>query len=255
MSAQRHTSGVTLIAASAAAYSVADFAHEGLGHGGACLLLGGRLLVVSTTYADCTISSRLIDAAGPVAGIAVALLAWLWLRFAPPRAFAARAFLSCLFAFAIFWNVGYLVKSGLLDAGDWASVIRGMQPFVLWHVVLVTAGIASYAAAMRLLAVVLRTRLAGSGERTPQSFGFGAWAAAVLLSVLAACFDPRGPSTILTDALPSSLASAGLAYVGWVMGRRDPALLFAEPGSLPWQIGGAALAALFVAVLGPGLRL
>ena len=71
---------VTLIAAACAAYLVADVAHETIGHGGACLLLGGKLFLVSTTFADCDLYSRRIDSAGPLAGIAAALLAWSWLR-------------------------------------------------------------------------------------------------------------------------------------------------------------------------------
>lgn len=244
----------TLAAAAAAAYAAADFAHEGLGHGGACLLSGGRLIVLSTTYADCSISSRFIDGAGPVAGIAAALIAWLWLRLVPPRGFAARAFLCCLFAFAVFWNVGYLIKSGLTDQGDWAYVIRGLEPFVFWHVVLAAVGIVLYIAAMRLLANTIRVRLAGEGECTPRVFAFTAYGAAALLSALAASFDPRGPSTIFSDALPSSLGAVGLVYVGWVMSRRDPALRLAEAPSGAWLAIGIAAAAVFVAVLGPGLR-
>jgi len=243
-----------MIAAAAAAYAAADIAHEGLGHGGACLLEGGRLLVLSTTYADCSLSTRFIDGAGPTAGIIVALLAWLWVRLVPPRRFAARAFLVCLYAFAIFWNVGYMLKSGLFDAGDWASVIRGLQPTLFWHASLVAAGIVFYALAMRFLAHAIRTRLAGSGEGTPRGFAIAAYGTAALLSALAAAFDPRGAATILGDALPSSLGAVGFAYVGWIMSRRDPALRLAATPSGSWQVGGFAVAALFIAVLGPGLR-
>jgi len=251
---QRRGGLATLIAAAAAAYGAADLAHEGLGHGGACLALGGQLRTLSTTYADCAISSRVIDGAGPVAGIAVALIAWIWLRWTPPRAYAARAFLCCLYSFAIFWNVGYLVKSGLFDAGDWAYVIRGLQPVVFWHVVLVVGGGVLYAIAMRLLAQVMRNELSGPGKRTPRAFALIAYGTAAVLSVAAAAFDPRGPSTILNDALPSSLGAVGLAYVGWMMGRREPDLRLAETGSVGWMLSGLIAAGLFVGVLGPGLR-
>jgi hypothetical protein len=243
-----------LLAIACAAYLVADVAHEGLGHGGACLALGGKLIVLSTTYEDCSIHSRLIDGAGPVVGIAVALLAWVWLRFARPASVAARTFLCLIFAFAIFWNVGYMVKSGLTDQGDWAFVIAGLEPGVAWHWGLTILGVVLYAVAMRMLGAVVRGSLvsgAPSGQR-PFAFALMAYLAAGALSALAAFFDPRGPATILTDALPSSFGSIGLIWVGWIMNRQN--LRIAIPPSLAWIAGGAASAVFFVAILGPGLR-
>jgi len=246
---------VTLLAVACAAYLVADVAHEGLGHGGVCLALGGKLIVLSTTFEDCSIRSRLIDGAGPVIGIVVALLAWAWLRFAPPRASPARAFLCLVFAFAIFWNVGYLVKSGLTDQGDWAYVIKGLEPAATWHAGITIAGIALYLLAMRKLGAVLRRTLA-IGTSGIASFGFALTAllAAGVLSAAASFFDPRGASTILTDALPSSLGSFGLVWVGWIIGKRSPDLRIALPASPAWIVAGLASAMFFVAVLGPGLR-
>jgi hypothetical protein len=246
---------VTLLAVACAAYLVADVAHEGLGHGGACLLAGGKSLVLSTTYQYCSVPSRLIDGAGPIIGIVVALLAWAWLRFAPPRAAPQRAFLCLVFAFAIFWNVGYMVKSGLTDQGDWAFVIRGLRPAAAWHAGLTILGIVLYAIAMRLSGAVIRRTLAiGPSGIAPFGFALTALLAAGALSAAAAIFDPRGASTILTDALPSSLGSVGLIWVGWIIGKRSPDLRIALPASPAWIAAGLVSAIFFVAVLGPGLR-
>ena len=246
---------VTLLAAACAAYLVADVAHEGLGHGGACLALGGKLILLSTTYEDCSIRSALIDGAGPVVGILVALLAWAWVRFAPPRSPAARVFLCLVFAFAAFWNVGYMVKSGLTDQGDWAFVIKGLEPSVAWHAGLTILGIVLYVLAMRMSGAVMRTALASeTSSMRPFGFALTAILVAGLLSAAAATFDPRGPATILTDALPSSLGSFGLVWVGWTMNKRDPGLRIAIPLSPGWIAAGFASAVFFIAVLGPGLR-
>jgi hypothetical protein len=246
---------VTLLAVAGAAYLVADAAHEGLGHGGACLALGGKLIAFSTTFEDCSIRSRLIDGAGPLIGIVVALLAWLWLRFAPPRAAPQRAFLCLVFAFAVFWNVGYMVKSGLTDQGDWAFVIGGLRPGAVWHAGLTILGIVLYAIAMRMLGAVIRRTLAtGTSGITPFGFALTALLAAGALSAAAAVFDPRGASTILTDALPSSLGSFGLVWVGWIIGKRSADLRIAVPASPAWITVGLGSAIFLVAVLGPGLR-
>ena len=246
----------TLLATACAAYFIADVAHEGLGHGGACLALGGKVVSLSTTYEDCSVRSWLIDGAGPSAGIVVALLAWAWLRLAPPRSMATRAFLCLTFAFAGFWNVGYLVKSGLTDQGDWAFVIAGLEPALAWHVGLTILGIALYATVMRMLAAALGRTLASDEApgRRPLAFALVCYLAAAALSAIAASFDLRGAVTILTDALPSSLGSFGLVWVGWTMNKRRPDLRLAVPSSPGWIAAGIASAVFFVAVLGPGLR-
>ena len=254
MSARNVGSVVTLLAVAIAAYLVADLAHEGFGHGGTCLALGGKLIVLSSTYDDCSIQSRLIDGAGPIVGILAAALAWAWLRLAPPHAAAARAFLSLVFAFAIFWNVGYMVKSGLTDQGDWAFVIRGLEPAAAWHAGLTILGTVFYAGAMRALGAVIAGKLPGSDGLRPLSFALTAYLAAGALSAAAAFFDPRGASTILTDALPSSLGSFGLVWVGWRIARRIPDLRIAIPFSSAWTAAGLLSAAFLVAALGPGLR-
>jgi hypothetical protein len=245
---------LTLSAIACVAYLVADVTHEGLGHGGACLALGGKLILLSTTYADCSIRSRLIDGAGPVAGLVVALFAWTILRIAPPRSHGARAFLCLVFAFAALWNVGYMIKSGLLDQGDWAFVIAGIEPSLLWHAALAVLGVALYAGAMRMLGKVIVSDLSGGDTQTPFRFTLTALAAAVVLSALAAVFDPRGAPTIFTDALPSSLGSIGLVWVGWVLNGRLPNLRVAIPPSPVWIATGIASAVFFVGVLGPGVN-
>lgn len=258
MSADRKSLGsaATWCAIAVAAYFVADVAHEGLGHGGACLALGGRMLLLDTTFEDCSIHSRLIDGAGPVVGIIVAMLAYAWLRFAPPRAAAIRIFLCLVFAFAGFWNVGYLIKSGLTDQGDWAFVIAGLAPAKLWHIGITILGIVLYAAAMRILGAMIFRALPsedGVGMR-PLAFALTAYVAAALLSAAAGYFDPRGPMTILTDALPSSLGAVGLVWVGFEMNRRLPTFRVAVPSSTIWIAAGCVLAVIFIAILGPGWR-
>jgi hypothetical protein len=232
----------TLTAIAVTAYLVADTAHEALGHGGACLLSGGRSLLVDTTFQDCSIRSRWIDGAGPASGILVALLAWMAARQTVDR--NLRVFLALVFAYAAFWNFGYLVKSGIGYTGDWHFLIEGLEPAAVWHFGIAAAGVVLYIAAMRILA-----SLWPAGEGTSSLvFAVTAYLAAAALSAAAGYFDPRGPRTILTDALPASLAAFGLVLTGL---RAKSGVAIAP--STPWTIAGLAGAAIFVAILGPGL--
>jgi hypothetical protein len=248
---------LTLAAVAVAAFAFADVAHETLGHGGMCAALGGKVLYVSTTFEDCSIRSWIIDGAGPSAGIAAALLCWLWLSPMPPHGAASRAFLLLGFAFAAFWNFGYLIKSGLTDQGDWAFVIAGLKPSPLWHAAITVAGIALYWASLRLLASIMRRHL-GSNDATdwsPLTFSLIAYGAAIAIACTGAYFDPRGPGTILNDALPSSLGAVGLPLAGALLARTAPNLRLALPASFGWIAAGTLAGIAFVALLGPGLHL
>ena len=246
---------LTPVAIAVAAFALADVAHETLGHGGMCAALGGKIVYVSTTFEDCSIKSAAIDGAGPCAGIAAALLCWLWLSTAPPREAASRAFLLLTFAFAAFWNFGYLIKSGLTDRGDWAYVIAGLKPAPLWHGGIALAGIALYWISLRVLAGLMRRHLGSDEGMTPTAFSLTAYGAAAIVACVAAYFDPRGPGTILHDALPSSLGAAGLPLAGALLARTSPSLRLAVPPSTVWIAIGAVAGVAFVALLGPGLHI
>lgn len=233
---------VTLIAIAFAAYLVADVAHEGLGHGGVCIAQGGRMLLLDTTYEDCSIHSRWIDLAGPLVGIVVALFAWFGARRTDG---SSRVFLALVFAFAAFWNLGYMIKSGLFHSGDWHFAIAGLEPAGPWHTALAVAGLALYIAAMRMLALVWPS----GGDMPSVRFAFVAYAAAAVLSAAGGLLDPRGPGAVLSDALPSSLGSIGLVLVSL---RRPGGV--ALPVSWAWIAAGAASAVIFVRILGPGVR-
>jgi len=238
----RTASVLTLIAIACAAYAVADLAHETLGHGGACLASGGKVLLIDTTFEDCSVRSRWIDGAGPLTGIAVALLAWFGAR--TTRITNLRVFLVLLFADAMFWNIGYMIKSGVAWAGDWHFLIEGLEPTNVWHIVIAAAGIALYIVAMRMLARVWPT---GRGLSSGQ-FAVIAYLAAAILSAAAGYFDPRGPHVILSDALPSSLGAVGLPLVG--LRQRTEVGIASSPA---WIAVGAISAVVFVAILGRGI--
>ncbi len=234
---------LTLVAIAFAAYHAADLAHEGLGHGGTCIALGGRMLLLDTTYESCSIQSRWIDLAGPLTGIVVALLAWAGAQAA--RFANLRIFCALLFAYAAFWNLGYMIKSGLTASGDWHFAIEGLQPAGAWHITLAVAGVALYVGAMRMLAAVWP-----DGDDMPSArFALVAYAAAAVLSTAGGLLDPRGPAAVLTDALPSSLGSIGLVLVGI---RRPAGVTL--PVSWAWIAVGAVSAVVFVRLLGPGVR-
>jgi hypothetical protein len=245
------TAGIALTA-----FTAADIVHEAIGHGGACLALNGKVLLLSSTYEDCSLRSPLIDGAGPMAGIVAAILFYLVLRLKPPANSTARIFLFLGFAFSAFWNFGYMIKSGFSNTGDWAFVIAGLHPAIVWRTVLTILGIVFYAITMRLLTASLRRDLAAPSpsDQTPFVFAALAFATAVIAASVAGLLDPRGWQTIWTDAAPSALAAIGLVRVGYRVHQRDPVARVAIAAAPAWIAIGGVSAIILIAVLGPGLR-
>jgi hypothetical protein len=132
------------------AMCLVTFAHEAVGHGGACLALGGHVERLTTSLFRCDRASPLIDAAGPLAN---ALLggAALVLRTRLPVARAIpRLFLILVTAFSLFWEGGYLVQAMLTRDGDSYFAARDLlgEPGLGWRIVLGAAGVAIYGAAV-----------------------------------------------------------------------------------------------------------
>src|SRR4051812_40955087 len=67
---------LTVVAITIAATVIADFIHEGLGHGGMCVASGGRPLLLSTVHFECGIDSRLVAASGTLANLIFGTLFW-----------------------------------------------------------------------------------------------------------------------------------------------------------------------------------
>ena len=65
-----------IVAITIAATVIADFIHEGVGHGGMCVATGGRPLVLSTVHFECSVDTRLVAAGGTLANLIFGALFW-----------------------------------------------------------------------------------------------------------------------------------------------------------------------------------
>jgi len=81
----------TVIAIALVAYAASNVVHEALGHGGACVILGGRPLVLSSVHFDCgdagmgAIARRGVAAAGTIANFVAGALALPAFKRSNPR--------------------------------------------------------------------------------------------------------------------------------------------------------------------------
>ena len=145
-----------MIAVSVLACVLQDVLHEGLGHGVTAWLSGARQVTMSTVALQSDIETRWVSANGTLVNLFFALIFWLLLlkpeRYRP----TTRYFLVLAMAGNLFTGTGYFFFSGVTNFGDWAAVIRGLQPHWMWQLGLIVVGMASYYASMLLVAAQLK---------------------------------------------------------------------------------------------------
>jgi hypothetical protein len=258
----------TLVAIAVAAFALANLVHEGVGHGGTCLLAGGRALALSAIHFDGDLegldpaAGKWVAAGGTLANLALGLVAWAALRAFRGASGPTRFFLWLSMTVNLLQAAGYWLFSGLGRIGDWAEVIDGWTPHWAFRLGLAALGGAAYGAVV-LLSLRELSPLLGPGPgrwRRGVSLTVIPYLAGGILYVAAGLLNPVGPLLVLISAAAASFGgTSGLAWMAQLL--RDerrfpphdgPAL--GIPRSVPWLVTGTAIALLFVGVLGPGVR-
>jgi len=261
MPSERRPDTPTIIAITVIATAITDILHELVGHGGACVLSGFHPLVVSTVHFECSMDSRFVSAGGTLVNF-IAGITFL---------FAARASRSPSSRF-LFWLMmtfnfldagGYFMFSGMANIGDWADVIRGLQPTWAWHVTLTVIGIMSYLYFVRVSLVELQPLLSPDQttrlSRARRLLLIPYFTHGVLMTI-AGLFNPVGMILVVISAMAASFGGcSGMLWMGmWLRGNliRPPAQEGAPlERSLGWIAASVAVAAPFIFVLGRGVNL
>ena len=260
----------TVIAIALVAYALTNVAHEGVGHGGMCVAVGGEPITLNAVYFDCSregvtnVGSRWISAAGTLTNLAFAALTALLLRARLVRAATGRYFLWLFLTLNLLQAFGYWMFSGIGGIGDWNAVVADSPNYALWRIALAVAGTAAYM--FVAVPIALRRLLPFLTARDP-----GRMAAAVRLTVVpyiaggmlyvtAGLLNPESPWLVLISAAAASFGGASaLAWMAQLLRNRErfPPAAGVPLGiarSWPWLFAGAIVALFFIAVLGPGIR-
>jgi hypothetical protein len=248
---------LTLIAISALACILQDVLHEGMGHGVTAWLSGARKITMSTVALQCDIDTRWISANGTLVNLLFGAIFWLLLlrpqRYQP----ATRYFLTLAMAGNLFTGTGYFLFSGVTNFGDWAAVIRGLQPRWMWQLGLVVLGVASYYASMLVVGAKLNS-FHGRDEAPRRLRGL-CWTPYFtdgILAGLGGLLNPAGLFYVIASALPSTLgANAGLLSLPSMMRSwsRDQEQVEPIARSTAWIATAAIASLLFIFALGRGL--
>jgi hypothetical protein len=252
---------VTTIAVAVTAYALFDLVHEVAGHGIATLLVPNvRALSLTTVALQTSRESRIVAAAGSIANVLVGLAA-LGLFHRATR-FSATPYFLWLFGSANLMNgVGYLFYSALTGLGDWAVVIEGLPPGWLWRLGLGIVGAVGYVWVVRLAA----GELARAVERNLAVRAaiarvvFVSYVAGGVLIIAGAALNPISGGLVLLSGVSSGFAAtAGLLRVPIMVDDRTVGVGSGKGLVAPsagWIAAGVVVGFLFVAVVGPGIRL
>jgi hypothetical protein len=251
----------TIIAISVVAFAIADVLHEGFGHGGACLLTGGHARVISTVHFECDRDSRLLAAGGTLMNFIAGFLCWMALRALSPARQHSRYFLWLLMTINLLQAGGYFLFSGFANFGDWADVIHDLQPAWFWRVGLIILGAVSYALLVWLALLELRRFLGETDYRhgAAKDLTIIPYIVGGVLYTVAGMFNPVGMILVgLSAAAASFGGTSGMAWMTQYLGTKLIPKIASQPLTLArswaWIITAVITAAIFIGVLGRGVR-
>jgi len=249
----------TLISISALACILQDVLHEGLGHGVTAWLSGAQKITMSTVALQSDIETRWIAANGTQVNLLAAAILWLLLARVRNWRPDVRYFLVIAMAGNLFTGTGYFFFSGVANFGDWAAVIRGLQPHWVWQLGLVVLGVASYYASMLIVAAQLRPFQRDETRGRLRRLCWTPYFTDGVLAGVAGLLNPAGLFYVIASALPSTLgANAGLLSLPFMM-RAMPGRKVETAGpirrGIVWTVTAAIASLLFIVVLGRGITL
>jgi hypothetical protein len=258
----------TVAAIAVVAYALANLIHEGLGHGGACVLVGGRPAMLNAVFFRCDVSGlsgsalRLVAAGGSVTNLIAAGAIWTLGRYMRPSA-AVNYFLWLLFAVNVLTAFGYLLFSGIGGFGDWAAVIDGLPGTVALRIAETALGAWLYfVVAPRMLWPGLVPFLGSdptARERRARTLTLLPYIVGGTTYIAAGILNPVGFRLVLVSAAAASFGGTSLLAWYFALRAQRPGpsaasqLALGIPRSAAWlTLAGVTLAA-FVGVLGRGV--
>lgn len=258
----------TIAALAILAYFLATVAHEGVGHGGTCALLGGRLVSVSSVHCDCDYRNisrprqRAVEAAGTIANLALGLGCAMAIAFFAPFSPSWRYFLWLSMSINLFQAGGYLLVSPFGRFGDWNNFLDGIDAQFVWKLVLTAAGLLISVATLQFSCNQLGFFLSPEDPlRGRQAWLLTAlpYAVGAIVSCGIALLNPVDKLLVLTSAGAATLG--GTCWILWA-GHLAPAIAprtTAKPIVLASNSIAIALAVVALVVwafvLGPGTSL
>ncbi|MDB5707894.1 MAG: hypothetical protein JWN66_5010 [Sphingomonas bacterium] len=245
----------TLSAIGVVAACLSAFGHEAFGHGGACLAAGGTVTLLTATHFSCEGGNILVDAAGPLMNLVLAVMALGILRGGAPRAPSTRWFLFLLGGINLCWFASEMVASPIVEHYDQAAIARQLGWPSVWRPVVLGLGLVLYFWTVRYARIVLRRDFAMGDRPTAvrRRFGVSHLAATIAFVIAGLCWAREPLSGALECFLTIGVAVAPLWFS--LLPARSPAEPPIAPvaRSVPWILCAVLFFAAFALLQGRGI--
>ncbi len=256
---------LTVTAIALVAYATSNVLHEAVGHGGACVVLGGKPIVLSSVHFDCSeeamsaLARRGVAAAGTIVNFIAGAIGLVVFKATDPVRKPHTAYFLWLFTtLNLLMGAGYFLFSGVGNIGDWSAVASGTMSPLIWRPAMTVLGGVLYFLLARRSGQWLGA-LVGSDDlsmRRSRLLSVPAYIAGGLLFCLAGLFNPVGPVLIAISAAAASFG--GASGLLWLTQFTRGSKRSAEPAKLErsyaWIIDGCIVSLIFVAILGPSIH-
>jgi len=245
----------TVAAIGLLAYASADIAHHVFGHGAACLMLGGRIISLTSVFVNCSLTGATIDLAGPFANLILGLVALLIVRITNRASSAVRLFYILAAAFNLLWFALQLVSSAARRIDDWAWAMHQFHVSEPVRYVLIVIGALGYLLTVRVIATYM-TAFAHPGARA-RRIVLIAWFTAGAIACATAAFDHH-PGITLRRAIPQAMVlSIGLLFVPARASKLSGSGQDAAPLGLSfvWAAAAFIVGTASILLLGPGFAI
>ena len=256
---------MTVTAIALAAYASSNVLHEAIGHGGACVVLGGKPVALSSVHFECgeeamsVLARRGVAAGGTIVNFLAGAVGLAAFKATDVSRKPHTAYFLWLFTtLNLLMGAGYFLFSGLGNIGDWAVVARGTVSPLVWRPAMAVFGGALYFLLARRSAHWLGA-LVGSDElsmRRGRLLTVPAYIAGGLLFCVSGLFNPVSPALIAVSAAAASFGGAsGLLWLTqFLHGTQRSAQPAELQRSYAWIIAGCAASGIFIAILGPSIH-
>jgi hypothetical protein len=254
---------ITIVAIAVIAYMLGTLLHEAVGHGGACLLVGGKVQEITTVSMDCSADNRLVTAGGTIMNVVAGVLFFALGRITSRTSPGLKYFLWIAMTVNLFSAAGYFLFSGIGGFGDWAMFIHGFRPQWVWRIGMSIFGAAAYMAVARFSLLEIRP-LIGSDRKqryvNAVRLSRLPYFAGGILACVAGSLNPQGWILVALSAAASTFGGdSGLLWMmDWLRGNAIPPGSESAPmpivRSWAWIVASAMLALVFIVWLGPGVR-
>jgi len=259
----------TVLGISTTTYVSTALFHEGVGHGGACLAVGGKVTGISLANAGCEgitpAQERWVDAGGILGNGVGALATGLPLLLRPPRRGPGHYALWLHTIVNLQQAGGYLMVGPWLPVGDWGTggVLEGVERPLGWQIGLSALGIGITGATIPLAHHLGKPLFGDDMKAAQRRRRWLTWTPYFVGSSLIV------GSSLLNRAGPEFAASAAVANFAGTLFLAYLPIFFAEDAFVPapkygrrpleierrtgWMVAGAVVAVAAVTVLGPGI--